>query len=108
MKKQKTPQRAIYITIESFKALQKAYYNMASKCKGEVPHKSEFYTKIINKGLLPLLICAILLFFAGCSQLKPKGISVGAMYINAEIGNSTSHADVTGIAPIMLLNFEFE
>ena len=52
MTKPKQIQRPIHIAVETFNKLQKAYFKAALKCKaGEAPKKSEFYTKVIEKGL---------------------------------------------------------
>ncbi len=53
MKKPQKIQRPIHIAIETFNKLQRAYLERALASKvGEVPLKHEFYTEVIEKGLV--------------------------------------------------------
>ena len=51
MKKKRPEQRNIFIALETFTKLQKAYYRRMLKRPSKAQKKSDFYTEIIEKGL---------------------------------------------------------
>lgn len=73
------------------------------------------------KKVITICLLALLILMVGCESLRPKGFSIGVVYLNTDVETTSTNrlgnygqlstkdtTSIEGFLPIALLNFEYE